>query len=291
MREFTDERRDKLIETARHMITRKPTSPESEYLRDLVQIALNVLIAEEAGIPLYSHAQSVPVVAEEMTPEKTPGVCLQTSADPLIADGQATANLLRLLADNEIDSDSFAVTSECEAWETETECGIPVTEFALRVAATVDALGEALENAQRMTETQASEISHLEYRLKNVQDAHRYWAERALKNESAVGQLFMAKKRIASLEDAHPERILPENGGNMHTILKYPLGPDSELTMPAGARILSVTVENDEIILWALGDTSAPTESRYITMGHEGVRLENGKYPTLSLFFVQTTIY
>ncbi|EDS6807052.1 hypothetical protein AZH90_004321 [Salmonella enterica subsp. enterica serovar Legon] len=52
MRKFTDERRDKLIETARHMITRKPTSPESEYLRDLAQIALGVLIAEEAGTEL-----------------------------------------------------------------------------------------------------------------------------------------------------------------------------------------------------------------------------------------------
>lgn len=51
--EFTDERRDKLIETVRHMITRKPTSPESEYLKDLAQIALNVLTAEEIGIEHY----------------------------------------------------------------------------------------------------------------------------------------------------------------------------------------------------------------------------------------------
>ncbi|EDW9825385.1 hypothetical protein GTR05_004602 [Salmonella enterica] len=56
----------------------------------------------------------------------------------------------------------------------------------------------------------------------------------------------------------------------MHTILKYTLGPDSEIIMPMGARILSVSVENDEIVLWALGDTGAPTESRYIIPVQEG---------------------
>ncbi len=29
----------------------------------------------------------------------------------------------------------------------------------------------------------------------------------------------------------------------------------------------------------------------YIAQDNPGVRLENGKYPTLSLFFVQTTIH
>ncbi|EJY1029127.1 type I toxin-antitoxin system Hok family toxin [Salmonella enterica] len=28
-----------------------------------------------------------------------------------------------------------------------------------------------------------------------------------------------------------------------------------------------------------------------VTLAYEGVRLENGKYPTLSLFFVQTAVY
>ena len=50
----------------------------------------------------------------------------------LIANGQQTADLLRHLADNEIDSDYFAVVSE----------------FALRAARYVDALVEALEKAQ-----------------------------------------------------------------------------------------------------------------------------------------------
>lgn len=59
MREFTVEHHDKLIETARHMITRKPTSPESEYLRDLAQIALNVLIAEETGTELSVNGDAL----------------------------------------------------------------------------------------------------------------------------------------------------------------------------------------------------------------------------------------
>ncbi|ECF5902060.1 hypothetical protein FNH43_22550 [Salmonella enterica subsp. salamae] len=42
------------------------------------------------------------------------------------------------------------------------------------------------------------------------------------------------EKRIAWLEGAHPERIFHENGDTMHTILKYTLGPDYEITMPMG---------------------------------------------------------
>lgn len=53
-------------------------------------------------------------------------------------------------------------------------------------------------------------VSHLEYQLKNVRDAHMYWAERALKNESAAGMLFLAKRRISELEALlNKESILP----------------------------------------------------------------------------------
>lgn len=70
---------------------------------------------------------------------------LAQRSDLLIANGQQTADLLRHLADNEIDSDYFAVTSECEAYGTETEAELSITEFALRAAGYVDALVEALE--------------------------------------------------------------------------------------------------------------------------------------------------
>ena len=63
----------------------------------------------------------------------------------LIANGQQTADLLRHLADNEIDSDYFAVVSECESYGKETDAELSITEFALRAAGYVDALVEALE--------------------------------------------------------------------------------------------------------------------------------------------------
>ena len=68
----------------------------------------------------------------------------------LIANGQQTADLLRHLADNEIDSDYFAVVSECESYGKETDAELSITEFALRAAGYVDALVEALEKAQQV---------------------------------------------------------------------------------------------------------------------------------------------
>lgn len=70
----------------------------------------------------------------------------------LIANGQQTADLLRHLADNEIDSDYFAVVSECESYGQETDAELSITEFALRAAGYVEALVEALEKAQQVDE-------------------------------------------------------------------------------------------------------------------------------------------
>ena len=77
----------------------------------------------------------------------------------LIANGQQTADLLRHLADNEIDSDYFAVASECESYGKETEAELSITEFALRAAHYVDELVEALEKAQHRIEELESELS------------------------------------------------------------------------------------------------------------------------------------
>ncbi|EPH2777823.1 TPA: hypothetical protein ACP4X7_004032 [Klebsiella pneumoniae] len=77
----------------------------------------------------------------------------------LIANGQQTADLLRHLADNEIDSDYFAVASECESYGKETEAELSITEFALRAARYVDELVEALEKAQHRIEELESELS------------------------------------------------------------------------------------------------------------------------------------
>ncbi|WP_323129007.1 hypothetical protein [Klebsiella pneumoniae] len=78
----------------------------------------------------------------------------------LIANGQQTADLLRHLADNEIDSDYFAVVSECESYGKETDAELSITEFALRAAGYVDALVEALEKAQqRITQLEARTVN------------------------------------------------------------------------------------------------------------------------------------
>lgn len=78
---------------------------------------------------------------------------LAQSHELLIANGQQTADLLRHLADNEIDSDYFAVVSECESYGKETDAELSITEFALRAAGYVEALVEALEKAQSRTVT------------------------------------------------------------------------------------------------------------------------------------------
>lgn len=83
---------------------------------------------------------------------------LAQSHELLIANGQQTADLLRHLADNEIDSDYFAVVSECESYGQETDAELSITEFALRAAGYVDALVEALEKAQqRIAELEEAE--------------------------------------------------------------------------------------------------------------------------------------
>lgn len=108
---------------------------------------------------------------------------LAQSHELLIANGQQTAELLRHLADNEIDSDYFAVVSECESYGKETDAELSITEFALRAAGYVDALVEALE-------------------LKEEQRAN--WFQMAQK----LGEdLDAAEKRIASLEESHAQVI------------------------------------------------------------------------------------
>ncbi|SQC11332.1 Uncharacterised protein [Klebsiella pneumoniae] len=86
---------------------------------------------------------------------------LAQSHELLIANGQQTADLLRHLADNEIDSDYFAVVSECESYGKETDAELSITEFALRAAGYVDALVEELEKAQETIAFQQGEIKAL----------------------------------------------------------------------------------------------------------------------------------
>lgn len=77
----------------------------------------------------------------------------------LIENGQLVADTLRHLADNEIDSDYFAITSTNENG-TEIDHEMAITDYALQASGTVDELVAALESAEkRIAELEAREIS------------------------------------------------------------------------------------------------------------------------------------
>ncbi|HAI5386450.1 TPA: ead/Ea22-like family protein [Escherichia coli] len=82
-----------------------------------------------------------------------------TVGKPLIENGRLVADTLRHLADNEIDSDYFAITSTNENG-TEIDHEMAITDYALQAAGTVDELVAALESAEkRIAELEAREIS------------------------------------------------------------------------------------------------------------------------------------
>lgn len=77
----------------------------------------------------------------------------------LIENGRLVADTLRHLADNEIDSDYFAITSTNENG-TEIDHEMAITDYALQAAGTVDELVAALESAEkRIAELEARGIS------------------------------------------------------------------------------------------------------------------------------------
>lgn len=77
----------------------------------------------------------------------------------LIENGELVADTLRHLADNEIDSDYFAI---CHTNENgiEIECELAITDYARQAAGTVDELVKALEAAEsRIAELEAREVN------------------------------------------------------------------------------------------------------------------------------------
>lgn len=66
----------------------------------------------------------------------------------LIENGVLVADTLRHLADNEIDSDYFAICHTNENG-TEIECELAITDYARQAAGTVDELVNALEAAEK----------------------------------------------------------------------------------------------------------------------------------------------
>ncbi|ECW9135128.1 ead/Ea22-like family protein [Salmonella enterica] len=76
----------------------------------------------------------------------------------LIENGQLVADTLRHLADNEIDSDYFAITSTNENG-TEIDHEMAITDYALQAAGTVDEWVAALESAEkRIAELESNEV-------------------------------------------------------------------------------------------------------------------------------------
>lgn len=71
-----------------------------------------------------------------------------TAGKLLIENGRLVADTLRHLADNEIDSDYFAITSTNENG-TEIDHEMAITDYALQAARTVDELVAALESAEK----------------------------------------------------------------------------------------------------------------------------------------------
>lgn len=73
----------------------------------------------------------------------------------LIENGELVADTLRHLADNEIDSDYFAICHTNENG-TEIECELAITDYARQAAGTVDELVKALEaEEKRLAELEA----------------------------------------------------------------------------------------------------------------------------------------
>lgn len=76
----------------------------------------------------------------------------------LIENGVLVADTLRHLADNEIDSDYFAICHTNENG-TEIECELAITDYARQAAGTVDELVNALGAAEkRIAEMEAREV-------------------------------------------------------------------------------------------------------------------------------------
>ena len=81
------------------------------------------------------------------------------ATEMLIENGVLVADTLRSLADNEIDSDYFAICHTNENG-TEIECELAITDYARQAAGTVDDLVNALEVAEkRIAALEAREIS------------------------------------------------------------------------------------------------------------------------------------
>ncbi|WP_227680082.1 hypothetical protein [Klebsiella quasipneumoniae] len=126
---------------------------------------------------------------------------LAQSHELLIANGQQTADLLRHLADNEIDSDYFAVVSECESYGKETDAELSITEFALRAAGYVDALVEALEKAQSRDVIQSAKDYHFDQQADRIAELDAELEREREKSRRVMSRIAVLESRTVKLPD------------------------------------------------------------------------------------------
>ncbi|STA74409.1 Uncharacterised protein [Citrobacter freundii] len=104
----------------------------------------------------------------------------------LIENGQLVADTLRHLADNEIDSDYFAITSTNENG-TEIDHELVITDYALQAARTVDELVMALEAAEK--------------RIAELRDWNAGLAQESLKYQQRVAELEASEVAVKQFDD------------------------------------------------------------------------------------------
>lgn len=127
----------------------------------------------------------------------------------LIYNGELVADTLRHLADNEIDSDYFAICHSNENG-TEIECELAITDYARQAAGTVDELINALEAAHELVELQRFKLErqaedlHQAKSLESIHREKRFEVEREYsdyKHRAESNSMRLAKE-VCFLEDA-----------------------------------------------------------------------------------------
>ncbi|ELC7900138.1 ead/Ea22-like family protein [Escherichia coli] len=153
----------------------------------------------------------------------------------LIENGQLVADTLRHLADNEIDSDYFAITSTNENG-TEIDHEMSITDYALQAAGTVDELVAALEAAKSKLNEQREYyegvIADGSKRIAELEKSEEQLINERDHAESALADMYFAATgnrpewsnwfgfsdavdavvdRIADLEAKQPSPVVPDN--------------------------------------------------------------------------------
>lgn len=127
----------------------------------------------------------------------------------LIENGVLVADTLRHLADNEIDSDYFAICHSNENG-TEIECELAITDYSRQAAGTVDELVNALEAAHELVELQRFKLErqaedlHQAKSLESIHREKRFEVERKYSDykHRAESNSMMLAKEVCRLEEA-----------------------------------------------------------------------------------------